>query len=136
MSPPHSELYANSGPKRPPHTHVYGATSYRLLDCNRCPLCVLRIQISVLRRLREAQLEGDNKGRPRDCLLLAMLYRHSVPQAIGARSATSLADNSLFLGRNLRWEGLDPQTGALPILEGWEVAGPAIAASTTARAFG
>jgi hypothetical protein len=100
VSPPHSELYAHSGPKRPPHPHVYIATSFRLLGLQRILLSALRTQISVLRRLREAQLEGDNKGRPRDCVLLAMHYRHRFSEAIGTLSATSLADNPLFLGHN------------------------------------
>src|SRR5262249_54192012 len=39
-------------------------------------------------------------------------------------SAASLADNSLFLAQNLRWEGLDFQARALPIVVGSEVARP------------
>src|SRR5262249_15151589 len=39
-------------------------------------------------------------------------------------SAASLADNSLFLAQNLRWEGLDFQARALPIVVGSEMARP------------
>src|SRR4030095_7576064 len=40
-----------------------------------CPICSTASR-RILRRLREAQLEGDNKGRHRDCVRLPMLYRH------------------------------------------------------------
>src|SRR5262245_31524858 len=75
----------------PIHLYVYFATSLRLLRQQRIVLCVLRIRMSVLRPLREVQLEGDSKGRHRDCILPAMLDRHRA--LVGDRALiTDLAD--------------------------------------------
>src|SRR5262245_1822714 len=103
----------------PIHLYVYFATSLRLLRQQRIVLCVLRIRMSVLRPLREVQLEGDSKGRHRDCILPAMLDRHRA--LVGDRALItdlrSADKNSLFLGLKQRSQGVDFQVRARPAVK-------------------